>query len=211
MAYLAVALHDDFRSTLASIGATVAGVARTSGIDFDPMSEDGLHMTFFFLGDACQRKKRAEFCQLRDEIAASAAKLQFRGSFVPQELAPFPPGKQNLLVLTLAEPYGMQAWHARTGECAASCLGADVSRNPSPWIAHITLGKFGRAASDKDHQVDVARAIQSVVASLAAGGVAQSLKDSPHPVIRGGLELRAAPGTANGIDWESVGGPVPPR
>ena len=103
----------------------------------------------------------------------------------------------------------MQTLHAALRGHAEKVMGVDCSPNPSPWVPHVTLGKFGRAVEDTEHQVDVARAIDACLEDAAAALTElQQAGKFAVPINSGGLEMREAPNALMGIDWSAITVPV---
>ena len=196
--YLSVDLSQEFRDFASALAQSCVAAADASGLDFEPMQPDDVHMTFFFLGEGVSKVKRLALEEFRAELVELCARYQICRDFAPLSVVPFPPGKGNLLAMTCADPVGAQQLHAAVGKAACRMLGADAVRNPSPWLPHVTLGKF-RFRDDTDRAAFPRTAASVATAVSSALGGAAGLT-----VAQGGFELCEPPHAALGIDWSSI-------
>lgn len=170
-------------------------LAQAEGFDFEPVERHGLHMTLVFFGEAFHSLKADARTQLMDVVGKL---LRGGGSgfatLSPVAVEPFPPGKFNLLILRFdgaAQPL-LQNLHGSIVAAAAKLSACDADRNGSPWVPHITLGKFRCDAAN------VVRLGRAVAAALTAD-VSQMLRldaeaTQAMPVFAGSLSVNGAPG-----------------
>jgi len=157
-AFLAVALDGETLRSMDSAARALQEspaelLCMTSGVGFDPLTTESLHMTFLFFGENLRNLPAAELRSLHAavraavEAAASEAELPttplaFRGF----EL--FPPEKMNLVVARFgATPELLRLREAVLAACREHAVTLPASyftliEGEGAWSPHVTLGKI---------------------------------------------------------------------
>jgi 2'-5' RNA ligase len=121
-----------------------------------------MHMTLVFLGSSLRGPKSPKRAQLEECMRAFDAEATTTGdlSLKFDSLELFPPSKRNLLIARyLVDGAALEAIRALQNACfeaGAVSLEEHTALQNTPFVAHVTLGKFRGMRTDQISAVDKA-------------------------------------------------------
>lgn len=132
--FAAIALPDALRSHLHGVAESTAKMCP----GFRPMAQDALHCTAMFYGSLLIDAAVSTTQEVHACLGAASNATLGRVDVVKLDL--FPPHKQNLLVAVLRVP---PEWHEHRNDLGHPAV---TQLNPTPWMPHVTLGKYATGA-----------------------------------------------------------------
>jgi 2'-5' RNA ligase len=157
-AWVSLTLKEDTRDALILLANNVH---EASPVALDTMKRDDLHMTLAFLG-VLKKPTPVQKTALETAMAVFGSSVT-SATLIGLEL--FPPGKQNLLIARFDID---KAGLARVRELQRACHAVGLVNKEewerilvTPFVAHITLGKFRGMRADQ--LAGVAASVASIV------------------------------------------------
>ena len=194
--YLTVGLSEEARAQLYLTAMACHAAAFEHGCGFDPMAYDGLHVTFFFMGEALRALDARQVDQFHQKVAQAVCEANLSVQTMRFEsLDLFPPGKSNLIVAKFAVGDALRALQCRVVEIARGFqIGGSRSERQrlygeQSWCPHCTLGKLRGSAE-----------------TVAIGGtrMIQQLECHLQGVTATGLLMGGEIPRQKWVDWEGT-------
>jgi len=206
--FLAVALDDSLLQSVDNAARALQAspselLHMSSGVGFDPVRTDALHMTFLFFGEHLRNLPTAELHSLHTAVQAlvqAAATAEAGGPTAPlafRGFELFPPGKNNLVVARFeSTPELLRLRTAILAACHEHAVSMPASyfsliEGEGAWSPHVTLGKI--------------RASREELGRASCGGTGLRALAPTGPLRPVGLTLLGArPPRATWGDWEDA-------
>jgi len=166
--YLAVGITAQTRQSLHAAALGCHAVAAQHQCNFDTMSFDDLHITFFFMGEALRPLSSDQLGSFHQSVADAVLEADLPAQQLHFEsLELFPPTKTNLIVAKFAVSAELRRLQMQVLELARmhGIGGSDSQRQQlygdDSWTPHCTLGKLQAPSSS------VARVGERVIKQLS--------------------------------------------